>query len=109
MLAKNMGTSGNASGSSLPAGRQARNYQQVIQAAAFLAKRMKRVSLKFFWKGEQFARVPGSSRPVNEISVLFKLCNLPKPLCLLLVRDGHHVGKITRPQAAADRQLNSLQ
>ena len=76
---------------------------------ALLAKRMKRVSLKFFWKGEQFARVPGSSRPVNEIPVLLELCNLPKPLCPLLVRDSHHVRKVARSQAPADRQLNPLQ
>ena len=68
---------------------------------ALLAKRMKRVSLKFFWKGEQFARVTGSSRPVYEIPVLLELCNLPKPLCPLLVRDSHDVGKVTRSQAAA--------
>ena len=65
--------------------------------------------LKFFWKGQQFARVPGSSRPVNEIPILLELCNLSKPLRPLLVRDSHHVGKVTRSQAAADRQLNPLQ
>ena len=67
------------------------------------------MSLKFFRKGEQFARVLGSSRPVNEIPVLLEFCNFPEPLRPRLVRDSHHVGKVTRSQAAADRQLNSLQ
>lgn len=67
------------------------------------------MSLKFLWQRQQFARVPGSSRPVNEISVLLEFCNLPKPLGPALVRNGDHVGKITRPQATADRQLNALQ
>ena len=84
-------------------------FSKSSRPPALLAKRMKRVLLKFFWKGEQFARVPGSSRPVNQVTVLFELCNLPKPLCPLLVRDSHHVGKITRSQAAADRQLNPLE
>ena len=53
---------------------------------ALLAKRMKRMSLKFFWKGEQFTCVPGSSRPVNEIPVLLEFCNLPKPLRPALVQ-----------------------
>ena len=84
-------------------------FSKTSRPPALLAKRIKRVSLKFFWKGEQFARVPGSSRPVNDIPVLLELCNLPKPLCPLLVRDSHHVGKVTRPKATADRQLNALQ
>ena len=67
------------------------------------------MSLKFLRKGQQFARVPGSSRPVNEIPVLLEFSNLPKPLRPVLVRDSHHVGKVTRPQATADRQLNALQ
>ena len=67
------------------------------------------MSLKFFWKGEQFTRVSGSSRPVNEIPVLLEFCNFPKPLRPVLVRDSHHIGKVTRSQAAADRQLDSLQ
>jgi hypothetical protein len=54
------------------------------------------MSLKFFWKRQQFAGVPGSSRPVNEITVLLELCNLSKPLRPVLVRDSYHVGKITR-------------
>jgi hypothetical protein len=67
------------------------------------------VSAKFFWKGQQFARVPGSSRPVNKIPILLEFGNLPKPLRSVLVRNSHHVGKVTRPQATADRQLNALQ
>ena len=67
------------------------------------------MSLKFFWKGQQFARVPGTSRPVNEIPILLEFCNLPKPLRPVLIRDRHYVGKVTRSQAAADRQLNPLQ
>src|ERR1700694_1866999 len=35
-----------------------------------LAEWMQCMLLKFFWKGQQFARVPGSSRPVNEIPIL---------------------------------------
>jgi len=54
------------------------------------------MSLKFFWKGQQFARIPGTSRPVNEIPVLLEFCNLPKPLRSVLVRDSYHIGKITR-------------
>jgi len=67
------------------------------------------MSLKFFWKGQQFARVPGSRRPVNQIPVLLEFRNLPKPLRAVPVRDGDHVGKITRSQAAANTQLNALQ
>jgi hypothetical protein len=74
-----------------------------------LAKRIQSVSLKFFWERQQFARVPGSRRPVYEIPVLLKFCNLSKPLSPVLVRDSHHVGKITRSEAAADRQLNAFQ
>jgi hypothetical protein len=67
------------------------------------------MSLKFFWKGQQFARVPGTSRPVNEIPILLEFCNLPKPLRSVLIRDSYHIGKITRAQTAADRQLDPLQ
>jgi hypothetical protein len=84
-------------------------FSKTSRPPALLAKRIKRVSLKFFWKGEQFARVPRPSRPVYEIPVLLKFCNLPKPLRPVLVRNSHHVGKITWSQAAADRQLNALQ
>jgi len=78
-------------------------------ADSLLPKWMESMSLKFSWKGQQFARVPGASRPVNEIPVLRKFCNLSKPLRPVLVRDSHNVGKITRSQAAADRQLNAFQ
>jgi hypothetical protein len=67
------------------------------------------VSLKFFWKGQQLSHVPGSTCPVNEIPVLSEFCNFPKPLRPVFVRDSHHVWKITRSQATADRQLNPLQ
>jgi hypothetical protein len=67
------------------------------------------MSLKFFWKGQQSACVPGTSRPVNEIPVLLEFCNLPKPLRPVLIRDRHDIGEVTRSQAAADRQLNPLQ
>src|SRR5580698_7168393 len=70
---------------------------------------MPSASLKFFWKGQQFTRVPGSSRPVNEIPVLLELCNFPQPLRAALVRNSDHVGKVTRSQAAADCQLNAVQ
>jgi hypothetical protein len=70
---------------------------------------MQSVSLKFLRQGEQFACIPGTSRPVNEIPVLLEFCNLPKPLRPVLIRDRHYVGKITRSQAAADCQLNALQ
>jgi hypothetical protein len=70
---------------------------------------MKRVSLKLFRKRERFTRVPGWSRPVNKIPVLLELSKLTNPLRPFLVRDSHHVGKVTRSQAAADRQLNPLQ
>ena len=75
----------------------------MLSAGIRLTEWMQGMSLKFFWKGQQFARVPGSSRPVNEIPILLELCNLSKPLRPLLVRDSYHVGKVTRPQAAADR------
>jgi hypothetical protein len=84
-------------------------FSKSSRPPGLLAKRMKRVSLKFFWKGQQFARVPGSSRPVNEIPVLLEFCNLPKPLGPALVRNGDYVGEVTWSQAAADRQLDPLQ
>jgi uncharacterized protein (DUF433 family) len=49
---------------------------------------MQGVPLRFLWQRQQFARVPGSSRPVYEIPVLLKFCNLPKPLRPVLVRDS---------------------
>src|SRR3982074_1440796 len=60
------------------------------------AKRMQSVLLKFLRQGQQCARVPGSSRPVYEIPVLLEFCNFPKPLRSVLVRDSHHIGKVTR-------------
>jgi hypothetical protein len=70
---------------------------------------MQSVPLEFLRKGQQSTRVPGSSRPVDEIPVLLEFCYFPQPLCAALIRNGDHVGKITRPQAAADCQLNALQ
>jgi hypothetical protein len=43
-----------------------------------------------FGRGQQFARVPGSSRQVNKIPVLLGLCNLPTLLRPFLVRDTCH-------------------
>ena len=43
------------------------------------------MSLKFFWKGQQFTRVPGPTRPVNKIPVLLEFCDFPKPLRAALV------------------------
>jgi hypothetical protein len=63
---------------------------------------MQDMSLKFFWEGQQFACIPGTSRPVNEIPVLLEFCNFPEPLRPALVRNGDYVGEIARPQAAAD-------
>jgi hypothetical protein len=67
-----------------------------------LTEWMQRMSLKFFWKGQQFACIPGTSRPVYEIPILLEFCNLPEPLRPALVRNGDYVGEITRSQAAAD-------
>jgi hypothetical protein len=67
------------------------------------------VAPKFSREGQQFPCVFGPTRPVYEIPVLLELCNFPKPLRAILIRNSNHVGKITRPQAAADRQLNPLQ
>jgi hypothetical protein len=72
-------------------------------------KWVKGVSLKFPWQGRQFTCVSGPSRPVYEIPVLLEFCNFTKPLRAAPVRNGDHVGKVTRSQATADRQLNPLQ
>jgi hypothetical protein len=48
---------------------------------------MQRVSLKFLWQRQQFARVFGSSRPGNEIPVLLEFCNFPEPPRPLFVGD----------------------
>jgi hypothetical protein len=77
-------------------------HSYAVEPPRLSTKRVHSMSLKFFRQGQQFARVPGSSRPVNEIPVLLEFCNLPKPLRPLLIRDSHHVGKVTRSQAAAD-------
>src|ERR1700719_3467822 len=37
---------------------------------------MQGVPVKLRWNGQQFSRVPGPSRPVDEITVLLELCNL---------------------------------
>ena len=81
----------------------------MLSAGIKLTEWMQGMSLKFFWKGQQFARIPGASRPVDEIPVLLEFRNLPKPLRPLLIRDCHYIGKVTRSQAAADRQLNPFQ
>jgi hypothetical protein len=48
--------------------------------SCLFAEWMQGVSLKFLWQRQQFTRVPGSSRPVNEIPVLLEFCNFPEPL-----------------------------
>jgi hypothetical protein len=84
-------------------------HSTAVEPSPLSTKRVQSMSLKFFWKGQQCARVPGPSRPVYQIPVLLKFCNLPKPLRPVLVRNSHHVGKITGSQAAANRHLNALQ
>jgi hypothetical protein len=68
----------------------------MLSAGIKLTEWMQGMSLKFFWKGQQFARIPGASRPVNEIPVLLEFRNLPEPLRPLLIRDCHYIGKVTR-------------
>src|SRR5580704_2719935 len=77
--------------------------------SCLFAEWIQSVSLKFLWQRQQFARVPGSSRPLYEIPVLLKFCNFPEPRRPLFVGNSHHIRKVTRSQAAADRQLNPLQ
>jgi hypothetical protein len=54
------------------------------------------VPARLRWDGQQLSRVPGPSRPIDEITVLLELCNLSKPLCPVLIRDSYHIVKITR-------------
>jgi hypothetical protein len=85
-----------------------RNYC-LSSLSCLFAEWMQGVSLKFLWQRQQFARIFGSSRPVYEIPVLLEFCNFPEPLRPLFVGDSHHIRKVTRSQAAADRQLDPLQ
>src|SRR6476660_10169490 len=64
---------------------------------------------EFLWKGEQLARVSGSTCPVNQSLVLIELRNTPQPECSTLVGNCDHIRKITRAQAAADCQLHTFQ
>ena len=63
---------------------------------------------EFFGKREHFTSIPGAAGPINDGSVLLEFCYPPEPLCPAVVRNGNHIWKIARSQAATDCQLNML-